>query len=108
MSKMLKNGSKGEAVTALQEQLVTLGYAIKVASTVISMLPLSAPETGQLSLAPAVAAAKASASMPGTFPVTVSADAVIPVPGTSVTTALAFNSFGGVPASAKSCESCMQ
>ena len=30
MSKMLKNGSKGEAVTALQKQLVTLGYAIKV------------------------------------------------------------------------------
>lgn len=30
MSKLLKNGSKGEAVTALQKQLVTLGYAIKV------------------------------------------------------------------------------
>jgi peptidoglycan hydrolase-like protein with peptidoglycan-binding domain len=29
MSKMLKSGSKGDAVTALQKQLVTLGYAIK-------------------------------------------------------------------------------
>lgn len=30
MSKMLKNGSKGEAVTALQQQLVKLGYGITV------------------------------------------------------------------------------
>ena len=30
MSKMLKNGSKGDAVTALQKQLNTLGYAIAV------------------------------------------------------------------------------
>ena len=58
----------------------------RVASTVI-VVPVSALETGQFTLASCAAASNSSAVMPGTTPVTVSLMPVIPGPGSKVTSA---------------------
>lgn len=55
--------------------------------TVISTFPLSAWETGQSPLACSAAFPNSASSIPGTSPVTSSADLVIPVPGTKLTAA---------------------
>ncbi len=52
-------------------------------------------DTGHSALAFSASSWNFAASMPGTLPTTVSALPVIPVPGTSVTTALASSSVGG-------------
>ena len=61
--------------------------AAKRASRVSSTFPLSALETGQPSFAASAAALNDASSMPGTWPTTVSAAFVMPVPGTNVTVA---------------------
>ena len=71
-----------------------------VAATLSSTLPLRACEIGQPSLAASAAAAKPSASRPGTTPVTSSDDFVTANPASvceNVTVAETRNSSGGVP-----------
>jgi hypothetical protein len=66
--------------------------------TVISTFPCSALETGQFSFARSQASWKAASSILGTFPMTSSADFVIPVPGTKVTVAETARLSGAFPA----------
>src|SRR4029079_8788809 len=63
--------------------------------------------TGHVSLASSATALNAASSIPGTFPTTVSADLVIPVPGTNVTVDDVLNCSGGLPAFASMFESCI-
>jgi hypothetical protein len=64
-------------------------------------------DTGHSALAFSASSLNFASSMPGTVPTSVSALPVMPVPGTSVTTALASRFSAGVPFSARKCESCM-
>ena len=83
-------------------------YSSNDASSVISGTAASAFETGQPDLAASAASWKPSASSPGTRPRTVSAIAVIPVPGTNVTAADVDNRSGAFPPSASPCASAIE
>src|SRR5918911_822271 len=96
------------AVGALEvrDELVDAGHPAKGsagsrypsrASSSSSTFPFSADETGQFSFASSAAWRKPSSSRPGTEPVTVSADFVIPVPGTKVTVADVSSRSGAWP-----------
>src|SRR5581483_6247436 len=78
---------------------------VSFASSVISGTPASAFETGQFSFAVCAAWSKASASMPGTLPATVSAIFVMPSPGWNVTVDEVRSSSGVLPACESACES---
>ena len=71
-------------------------------------MPFSAAETGQFSFASSAAATNDSSVIPGTTPVTSSADVVIPSPGTNVTVAETSSRSGGVPAFAKRAENAIE
>jgi REP element-mobilizing transposase RayT len=83
-------------------------YSSSAASSVISGTAASALETGHPSFAASAAWRKPSASSPGTRPRTVSAIAVIPVPGTNVTDADVANRSGAFPPSASPCASAIE
>src|SRR5262245_37809914 len=72
-----------------------------------TLIEPSARDTGHSALAFSASSLNLAASIPGTLPTTVSALPVMPVPGTSVTTALASRLAAGVPFSARKCENCM-
>jgi hypothetical protein len=74
----------------------------------VIVVPASACDTGQPALAPSAALTKSSSLAPSTLPRTVSAMPVMPLPGTSVTSAWVSSACAGVPASVSALDSAIE